>query len=78
MHFALEPGARDGAAVRVAACHRAWLHSWMAALEQASLPVTRIVAEWTPGPDADTPAAMWVTGSPERTLLVPVPTAVCA
>jgi len=70
MHFALEPGARDGTAVRVAACNRAWLHSWMAALEQASLTVTRIVAEWTPGPDADTPAAMWVTGSPEQPELV--------
>ena len=43
MHFALEPGGRAGQTVWVAACERAWLRSWLQALETACRPVSRIV-----------------------------------
>ncbi|MDE2418289.1 MAG: general secretion pathway protein GspL [Burkholderiales bacterium] len=66
LHFALEPRPREGNPVRVATCNKIWLQAWIATLEAAGLPVTRIVPEISPTPqDAATPA--WrVMGSPER------------
>lgn len=71
LHFALAPQAKDGAPVWVSACNRAWLHAWMAALEQAGLPVARIVPEMAP-PAADEPHAigLWLTGTPDAARLV--------
>ncbi|MBA4261910.1 MAG: general secretion pathway protein GspL [Comamonadaceae bacterium] len=43
LHFALEPGGRAGQTVWVAACQKAWLQSWLQALEAAGRPVSRIV-----------------------------------
>jgi general secretion pathway protein L len=43
LHFALEPGARPGQTLWVAACDKAWLRSWLQALEAAGRPVSRIV-----------------------------------
>jgi general secretion pathway protein L len=64
LHFALEPGAKSGAPVWVSVCNRTWLHSWIAALEQAQLAPTRIVPEVAP-PLASDPAVvtLWVTGT---------------
>lgn len=42
LHFAIEPGGRSGQTVWVAACHKAWLQSWLQALEAAGRPVSRI------------------------------------
>ena len=70
LHFALAPQAKDGAPVWVSACNRAWLHAWMGALEQAGLPVARIVPEMAP-PLADDPNAigLWLTGTPDAARL---------
>ena len=43
LHFALEPGSRPGQTLWVAACDKAWLKSWLLALEAAGRPVSRIV-----------------------------------
>lgn len=43
LHFALEPGGRSGQTVWVAACHKAWLKTWLQILEDAGRPVSRIV-----------------------------------
>lgn len=43
LHFALEPGGRSGQTLWVAACDKAWLKSWLQALEGAGRPVSRIV-----------------------------------
>lgn len=43
LHFALEPGGRAGQTVWVAACQKAWLQSWLQALEASGRPVSRIV-----------------------------------
>lgn len=43
LHFALEPRARSGQTVWVAACQKAWLQSWLQALEAVGRPVSRIV-----------------------------------
>jgi general secretion pathway protein L len=43
LHFALEPGARTGQTLWVVACDKAWLRSWLQALEAAGRPVSRIV-----------------------------------
>jgi general secretion pathway protein L len=48
LHFALAPGAKAGATVWVAACHKAWLQRWVQALEQSGRPVTRIVPGLSP------------------------------
>ena len=50
LHFALEPGARAGTPVWVAACNRIWLRSWVQALEAANRRIARIVPEFTPQP----------------------------
>lgn len=57
LHFALEPGGRAGQTVWVAVCQKAWLQSWLTALESAGRPVSRIVPTLWPtsagrnGPD---------------------------
>jgi general secretion pathway protein L len=48
LHYAIEPQARPGIPVWVAACNRAWLHAWLQALEQAGRPIARIVPELAP------------------------------
>lgn len=63
LHFALEPGARAGTSVWVAACNRIWLRSWVQALETANRRIARIIPEFTP--QAVGAAAMLVaTGEP--------------
>lgn len=66
LHFALEPSPREGNPVRVATCNRAWLHEWMATLEQAGRPVARIVPEVPPATDGATTPNWTVLGTPER------------
>lgn len=48
LHFAVSPEAREGQAVWVAVCDRAWLKSAVAALEAAGRAVSRIVPEVAP------------------------------
>jgi general secretion pathway protein L len=64
LHFALEPGARPGATVWVAATQRIALRAAVHALEAAGRRVTRIVPEFTPQPDG-APALLFATGEPE-------------
>lgn len=74
LHFALEPQARSGTFAWVAACDRAWLHAWLAELEQAGRAVARIVPELAPtrAGNADTSgtASLHVLGTPEKAQLV--------
>ena len=71
LHFAIEPGAKDGQPVWVAACDRAWLHAWLAALEQAGRPVSRIVPELAPpSASAAENASLHATGTPGSAQLV--------
>ncbi len=60
LHFAMEPGARAGQTLWVAACHKAWLRGWLQALDEAGRPVTRIVPAHGPlrAGDAE-PAVLW-------------------
>jgi general secretion pathway protein L len=51
LHFAVAPAARTGVAMWVAVCDRAWLHAWLAALEQSGHPAVRIVPELAPPAD---------------------------
>lgn len=51
LHFALAPDAREALPVWVAATDLAWLQAWMAALERAGRPVSRVVPELAPAPD---------------------------
>ena len=69
MHFAIEPQPRTDEPVWVAACERAWLHAWLAALAQAGRPVARIVPELTPS-NADGSALLHVTGTPDHAQLM--------
>ncbi|HEY2254539.1 MAG TPA: type II secretion system protein GspL [Variovorax sp.] len=64
LHFALEPGARIGIPVWVAACNRAWLRSAVVALEGAGRRVTRIIPEFAPQPAGD-PSMIFALGEPE-------------
>ncbi len=48
LHFAIEPQAKSQTKVWVAACDRAWLNAWLAALAQAGRPASRIVPELAP------------------------------
>lgn len=57
LHFALAPGAKAGQAVWVAACHKAWVKSWVQALDNAGRPVTRIVPGLVPLTDEATDGA---------------------
>ena len=61
LHFALEPGAKTGVPVWVAACNRVALRAALQALEAAGRRVTRIVPEFAPQPDA-APSRLYVTG----------------
>ena len=71
LHFAIEPQAKAGGPVWVAACERTWLHAWLAALEQAGRPVARIVPEIAPLAEASLGAAsLHITGTPENAQLV--------
>lgn len=73
LHFALQPGARDGAPVWVAVCQRAWLQAALQTLQQAGHTPHRVVPEWAPDTTAasEAPAApRWVTGSADRAHLV--------
>ena len=71
LHFAIEPRARDGEPVWVAACDRAWLHGWLAALEQAGRPVSRIVPELAPSASsAPEAASLHAIGSAENAQLL--------
>jgi general secretion pathway protein L len=79
LHFAVQPDARDGHAVWVAACERGWLRAALGALEAAKRPATRIVPEFAPplaeGPD-DYPAvqALQVLGTAAHPQLVSIGT----
>ena len=72
LHFAVQPDARDGHAVWVAACDRRWLRAALGVLEAAKRPATRIVPEFAPplaeGPDAAPP--LQVLGTTEHPQLV--------
>ena len=74
LHFALEPQARSGTSAWVAACDRAWLHAWLAELEQAGRAVARIVPELAPAQastaDAGGSASLHIMGTPEKARLV--------
>ncbi|MGV8803960.1 MAG: type II secretion system protein GspL [Polaromonas sp.] len=75
LHFAIEPAPRADQPVWVAACDRAWLNAWLAALAQAGRPVARIVPELAPvtPPAADEPAgqaSLTLTGTPEQARLM--------
>lgn len=62
LHFALEPGARSGQTLWIAACDKAWLRSWLQALEGAGRPVTRIVPALCP-PANGQARVHWAYGS---------------
>ncbi|MES2949419.1 MAG: type II secretion system protein GspL [Pseudomonadota bacterium] len=72
LHFAIAPAARDGAPTWVAACDRAWLQAWLAALELAGRPVSRIVPELEPtaadAPDSTTVHAVGTTADDAQLL----------
>ncbi|MFZ4285999.1 type II secretion system protein GspL [Variovorax sp. HJSM1_2] len=69
LHFAVQPGAVDGAPVWVAVCQRAWLRAALATLESAKCQVLRIVPEFAPAAD-DTPQPLQALGTPEHAQLV--------
>jgi general secretion pathway protein L len=69
LHFALEPGARAGVPVWVAACSRSWLRSAVQAIEGAGRRITRIVPEFAPQP-AGTPPMVFAVGEPDAAQLV--------
>lgn len=66
LHFAVQPQARAGAPVWVAACDRAWLQAALHALEAAGRPATRIVPEFAP----EGQAVLYALGDPQAPLLV--------
>ncbi|MEJ8820621.1 type II secretion system protein GspL [Variovorax humicola] len=68
LHFALEPGAKPGATVWVAASQRIALRAAVQALESAGRRVTRIVPEFAPQP-TDAPAMLFVTGESDSAQL---------
>ncbi|AMM23940.1 type II secretion system protein GspL [Variovorax sp. PAMC 28711] len=68
LHFALEPSARAGTPVWVAACNRIWLRSVAQAMEGAGRRITRIVPEFTPQP-AGSPPMLVATGTPDTAQL---------
>jgi general secretion pathway protein L len=70
LHFALQPQPRDGQAVWVAVCNRAWLQASLDALRKAGLSPVRVVPEWSPDlPFAPSPvkrravSRLWVRGT---------------
>ena len=69
LHFALEPNARAGVPLWVAACSRPWLRGVVQALEGAGRRVTRIVPEFAPQP-ADAAPMVVAIGEPGTAQLV--------
>ncbi len=69
LHFALEPGARAGVPVWVAACDRIWLRTAVQALEAAGRRVTHIIPEFAPRP-AGAPSMVFAIGEPGTALCV--------
>lgn len=67
LHFALEPEPGVDAPLWVAVCDRAWLRAALQALEQAGLPVSRIVPEFAPDLTSD---VLHVTGAPDDAHMV--------
>lgn len=63
LHFAITPGAKAGQAIWVAACHKAWVQSWLQALDNAGRPVTRIVPGLAPLAHDATGEAPLTTGT---------------
>ena len=70
LHFAIEPQARAGATVWVAACDKAWLRAAIGALEAAQRPVSRIVPEFAPDVSPSPQPALYAVGTPEQASLV--------
>lgn len=68
LHFALQPQARAGAPLWVAACDRAWLRAWLQTLEQSGRAVSRIVPLLAPGA-TEAGTTVLATGSPEQAWL---------
>lgn len=66
LHLAVQPFARAGASLWVAACDRAWLRSAVQALEEAGRPVSRIVPEFAPEGDP----VLYALGDPQQPQLV--------
>ncbi len=69
LHFALEPRARSGQTVWVAACQKAWLQSWLQALEAAGRPVSRIVPAIWPSTAAGGETVHWAHDEGDRVWL---------
>ncbi|WP_076998345.1 type II secretion system protein GspL [Variovorax sp. KK3] len=69
LHFALQPEARAGAPVWVAACDRQWLRGVVQALEGAGRRVTRIIPEYAPQPP-DAAPMVFAVGEPGTAQLV--------
>ena len=70
LHYAIEPQARPGAPVWVAACNRAWLHAWLQALEQAGRPIARIVPELAPSTSEAPSTLLQAVGSADAPQLL--------
>ncbi|MDB5742158.1 MAG: hypothetical protein JWR68_473 [Polaromonas sp.] len=71
LHFAIEPQPRADEPVWVAACDRAWLHGWLAALAQAGRAASRIVPELAPpSGSASASTSLYVTGSADHAQLM--------
>lgn len=68
LHLALEPGAKAGATVWVAASQRIALRAAVQAIEADGRRVTRIVPEFAPQP-ADAPPRLFATGEPQAAQL---------
>lgn len=88
LHFAIESQPQPDAPVWVAACNRAWLHAWLAALAEAGRPASRIVPELVPlAPDhaslqvisaAEPDQARLLQASAQGVTLLPLSTASAA
>jgi len=65
LHMALQPGWHSAARPWVAVCDRAWLSAHVQALEQAGLPVHRIVPEFQPSLTTAEPCELTALGDTE-------------
>ncbi|MCF8168210.1 MAG: general secretion pathway protein GspL [Rhodoferax sp.] len=71
LHFAIAPMARTGAPMWVAVCDRAWLHAWLAAMEQSGHSAVRIVPEVAPPAEPHAGAsALYFTGTSASTQII--------